>query len=207
MTTKTHALIIVPAVLGAMTGLFLGVPANATRLPPRTLATPAPLIANADHLPSGSKVTLDADIVLDAVLPDDAGREALEFHADVQEATSEDVKVTYVATLADDADRIVHEARPPAKMALLAGSKKSSSHHVTPRLADGFYSLALTVAALGKNVEDGSTVRRFFEVEAGKIAEISQDDWHRRSNVRAGIYQGPTDPVEAIDAGFRRGAP
>src|SRR5689334_18469942 len=133
---KTRTLLLLPAFIGAIAGVSLGRPAKATRTAPRTLAPRVPSFDNGDHMPQGAKATLDAEIVLDALERDGSGREALEFHIDVQEAAGPDVKTTYLATLADDTDHIAHSAKPQAHMAVPAGAKQSSPHHKTPGLAD-----------------------------------------------------------------------
>jgi hypothetical protein len=166
-------------------------------------STETPTLAN--DCGGGVTPQLQISPILDAIERNTAGAELLHYHLEFEHAFPEQVKVNFAATLADDHGNVIRTSKAPSAIPAAAGARAVSTGLSTPKLADGFYHLAITGAALGNASEATNTAQVYLEVAGGKITEIEEEDWFRRSHANDPVELGPASPVVGADAGTRGG--
>lgn len=122
------------------------------------------------------------EIVPDAVNAA-AGKETIQYHAEVQSRLSKNGTMAWTAELVDDVGAIVQS------LSTGQGNIGAKSLAKTPgmkaNVADGFYALHVRAAVHTADWDDVSEGVQYLAVVSGKMREISFEDWYAQS--RAGL--------------------
>src|SRR5262249_10549223 len=129
--------------------------------------------------------------------------EILRYHFEFEHHFAESVKVNYLATLADDQGKVVATVKAPGAIVAARGARPASAGLATPILAEGVYHLSVTTSALGRSSQGSSSAELYLEVASGRISEIDEEDWFKRSRARAPVELGAASAPPPPDAGAR----
>jgi hypothetical protein len=170
-----------PLVLGLAAGTLFLLRAHygesATARIPIARAPKASLPVNLEHH-GGASPRFTAELVPDAVLVS-AGREAIEYHAELASLLEEDGATAWTATVVDDVGNVV------STVGSGQDALKARATLVTPglvaSLADGYYSLRIHAALSAHGTEEVAQTIQYLSVSHGKVREMSFSDWHNAS--------------------------
>jgi hypothetical protein len=147
------------------------------------------MVAGAQSLScnGGSEYPIDIELVPDSVVTN-AGRESVEYHAEINVHRGNGVGLAWQAEVIDDRGRVVvpNLAKGSAK------AKKSDSvltAGLRADLSDGFYVLRVRVAVAP--ADEPATLleaHQYVSVSNGKWREMDDIQWRKDSNVRLAFF-------------------
>lgn len=193
----TPYMIALAAGLTTLCGLIWSPPGRSSRVAiarAKSEATPKDKSAVRLTCPGGTEAPAKVRLVPDAVITT-AGRESVEYHAEIDVHRGKAVGLAWEAEVIDDRGRKISSKLTSGTARAKAGDTNATGSILAQQLRDGFYMLRVRVAVSPDDAP--ATVMeavQYVNVSGGKWREMDDIQWRADSNARL-AFRATTPPT------------